>query len=112
MKQLKSKTAGLTQLFGDNVRTYRMLLGWSQEYLAELLGVSKNTIYDIETGKKFVRAQRLVQLAEAFNTEVYRLFLPKKIKDVDPTKIMMHVSNQVRQSLKDIQSDFFKKGTY
>ena len=82
---------------------------WSQEDLAEFMNVSKNTIHDIETGRKFVRAQRLIQLSELFNIEVFKLFLPQKIKSIDSSRIVSQFAKQVRESLENLKYDFIRK---
>ena len=64
-------------IFGQNVKKFRSKQkGLSQEKLAERVGVSKNTISDIENGKKFVSARTLSGLARELEIEEYELFKP------------------------------------
>jgi len=99
----------LKNILGHNVCIRRNSRGWTQEKLAEKVGVSKNTISDIEKGDKFAHAKTLVQLAIAFETEVYELLKPK---DVSPDKIVdviARYSEEVRKAVDKIQSSYIER---
>ena len=49
------------------VRFYRKHSGLSQQALAELAGVGKTVIYDIEKGKESVRLNTLVKVFDVLN---------------------------------------------
>jgi transcriptional regulator with XRE-family HTH domain len=69
-------------LLSWNIKQYRSRLGLSQLHLALELGISVTFLSDIETGKKWVSAQTLSQIAKALKIDVYELFKPKQnIKD-------------------------------
>ena len=89
----------LTALFGMNIKFHRNLKRWSQEVLAEKIGVSKNTICEIENGKKFVHAENLVKFSNIFNIEVYRLFMPKDVMASDPTGILAKFGSEVTENV-------------
>ena len=89
----------LTALFGKNVRFYRNLKHWSQEVLAEKIGVSKNTICEIETGKKFVHAENLVNLSNIFNVDVYQLFMTEKAFADDTVGILANIGLEVAENV-------------
>jgi len=84
--QKRQKITGqvLMGILGNNVQILRKQRGLSQEKLAEKVDVSKNTISDIEKGKKFARANTLVRIAEFFNIQVYELFSPKVLCPIIP----------------------------
>lgn len=52
----------------DKIRFMRQLKGWSQEQMAENLGISLNGYANIERGEMDVRISRLEQIAEIFGT--------------------------------------------
>jgi transcriptional regulator with XRE-family HTH domain len=83
---------------------------WSQEKLAEQMNVSKNTIHEIETGKKFVRSQRLADFAAVFNIEVYKLFLPENIRDYDANVVVARYTEEAKDALENLLGDFLNKG--
>ena len=66
------------ELLSRNIKRYRNRLGLSQLHLALELGISATFLSDIETGKKWVSAQTLTQIANALKIEIYELFKPEK----------------------------------
>jgi transcriptional regulator with XRE-family HTH domain len=63
---------------GQRMKNFRKASDFSQQTLAELLGVSRPTISQIENGERKICAEELVKLAEIFNTSVDRLINPEK----------------------------------
>jgi len=57
----------LNERFRENVRRRREALGFTQEALAEKMGVHAPYISDIETGKKVPLLPTLARLAEALD---------------------------------------------
>ena len=55
------------------VRVLRAVHGWSQETLAELAGIHRTYISNIERGRCNVGIETLDKLARAFNTTAARL---------------------------------------
>jgi transcriptional regulator with XRE-family HTH domain len=66
----------LRAIFGKNLKNRRIFKGISQAKLAEILDISPNFISDIESGKRWVSSDTLVNLAEALGVEVYEFFKP------------------------------------
>ena len=66
----------LKAVFSDNIKKYRSGK-FTQETLAEKIGVSAQNINDIEGKRRFPRTDTLVKIANALNVEVYQLFVPK-----------------------------------
>lgn len=56
--------------FGISIKSERLKRGISQEKLAELVDVSRNTISLIETGKINPTILKVVDIAKVFTTEV------------------------------------------
>ena len=50
----------------DRIREYRKELGLSQEYIGELLNVSRTTITAIESGERSIKAEELSKFSEIF----------------------------------------------
>ena len=74
--------------------------------MAEQMNVSKNTIHEIETGKKFVRLQRLTDFAAVFNIEAYKLFLPENIRDYDANIAVAQYTEDAKDALENLLGDF------
>ena len=73
----------LKSVFSENIKKYRNGK-FTQESLAEKIGVSSQNINDIEGKRRFPRTDTLVKIADALNVEVYQLFIPQ---DKTPIKI-------------------------
>jgi transcriptional regulator with XRE-family HTH domain len=99
-------------ILSRNIKRYRDRLGLSQLHLALELGISTTFLSDIETGKKWVSAHTLSQVAKTLKIEVYELFKPeqsihddvsaavaKYLDDVDET-IVKSIEEAVRPAVK------------
>lgn len=58
------------------LRARREEMGWSQQYLATALGVSRQTILSIEKGKYDPSLPLAFQIAGAFDCTIEDLFTP------------------------------------
>ena len=99
----------LNGIFGKNIKKHRILKGWSQEYLAEKMGISTNTICEIETGKKFVRAETLITFASVFHTEVYELFKPESILPGNTSGVLIKYSYDVIKAVEKMRNAYLGK---
>jgi len=88
-------------ILSRNIKRFRNRLGLSQLHLALELGISTTFLSDIETGKKWVSAQTLSQIAKALKIEVYELFKPEKTVRDD-------VMAAVAKYLDDVDETFIK----
>lgn len=58
---------------GDKIRSLRLIKGYSQENMADILGISSIAYGDIERNKTDVSHSRLEQIAKAFGTDLVNL---------------------------------------
>jgi len=58
---------------GQRIKELRVKVGMSQQRLAEILGVSRPTISQIENNERKIFADELIKLSETFNTSVDNL---------------------------------------
>lgn len=65
----------ILKVFGTNVRLYRNQLGLSQEKFAELCGLHRTYISDIERFNRSVSLDNIQKIADALQIETYKLFL-------------------------------------
>lgn len=68
---LKKKT---NKNIGKNIRTFRHQHGWSQEDVANRLGISIPAFSKIETGVTDINLSRLEQIADIYEIDVVQLF--------------------------------------
>lgn len=69
-----SFAARVDQHVGDSIRKRRIMLGLTQEQLADSLEISYQQIQKYETGTNRISAGRLFQIAECLQTEVGYFF--------------------------------------
>lgn len=66
----------LLETLSQNIKFYRKGK-FTQETLAEAIGVSAHNINNIEGKRRFPRTENLLKIADALGVEVYQLFIPK-----------------------------------
>jgi len=99
----------LTIVFGKNIKRFRDFYGFSQEQLAEKMGLSVISICAIENGKKFVRADKLVNFATLFKTDVYELFKPESILPDNAAGVLAKYCEDVAKASEKIKKDYLRK---
>ena len=55
---------------------------FTQEQLAEKIGVSSQNINDIEGKRRWPRESTLIKIADALEIDVYQLFIPHNLNDI------------------------------
>ena len=58
------------KILGENIRTYRRAMNWSQEKLAEKADLHHNYIGDIERGEENVSVDALMRIAAALKVRL------------------------------------------
>jgi len=71
----------LRAIFGKNLKKRRIFKGLSQAKLAEMLDISPNFVSDIESGKRWVSSDTLVNFAEVLGVEVYEFLKPPHVPE-------------------------------
>ena len=65
----------IIKVFGTNLRKYRTKLGVSQEKFAEMCGLHRTYISDIERFQRSISLENIQKIADALGIETYKLFL-------------------------------------
>ncbi len=65
----------IIKVFGTNLRKYRNELGISQEKFAEMCGLHRTYISDIERFQRSISLENIQKIADALGIETYKLFL-------------------------------------
>lgn len=68
----------ILNVFGTNLRKYRNELGVSQEKFAEMCGLHRTYISDIERFQRSIALENVQKIADALNIETYKLFIDEK----------------------------------
>ena len=75
---MKEKPEEIRLILAQNIKKRRETLGLSQEKLAELTGLSVQTINTIEGCRMWVSDKTITQLARVLEIEIFQLFVPYK----------------------------------
>ena len=65
----------IIKVFGTNLKKMRLEKGLSQERFAEICGLHRTYISDIECFQRNVSLETVQKIADALNIEAYRLFM-------------------------------------
>ena len=65
----------IIKVFGTNVRKYRTQKKVSQEKFAELCGLHRTYISDIECFRRSISLDNIQKIADALGIETYKLFV-------------------------------------
>lgn len=68
----------IIKVFGTNVRNYRKEKNISQEKLAELSGLHRTYISDIECFRRSISLDNIQKIADALEIKTYKLFMEQK----------------------------------
>jgi transcriptional regulator with XRE-family HTH domain len=88
---MKSTEAKLRQILAANLKDRRKILGISQEKLAEITGLSWQTVNSIECQRTWASDTTLETLATALKIETFQLLIPLELKNAlssDAIKIL------------------------
>ena len=61
------------KLLGKNIAYFRQQKGWSQEYLAEKVELSREYITRVENGQKNISLKKLFAIADVLNAKFSQL---------------------------------------
>lgn len=97
----------LLETLSQNIKFYRKGK-FTQETLAEKIGVSAQNINNVEGKRRFPRTENLIKIADALGVEVYQLFIPKNktpvvIEDTpENEKIRNQITDEVVDDVRNI----------
>jgi len=96
---------------GQKIRKLRENLGISQQRLAELLGVSRPTISQIEREERRISIDEIIKLSEIFNVSIESLINIEKEPEIilEKNKKITKVKPQIRINVPQKKLDKFKE---
>ena len=100
----------LKKILMRQVKNRRKGKKWTQKELALKIGVTKNTISDIESGQNFASEKTLVSLAMAFETQVYELLKPDDIYPDKAIDVLKKIGEEVREAVDKIGNRYLRDG--
>ena len=72
----------LVRVFGTNLRKYRKDLGVSQEKFAEMCGLHRTYISDLERFQRSIALDNIQKIADAIGIEAYNLLIDEDVKSL------------------------------
>ncbi len=81
MKRTTTRTQDIDRHVGARIRERRIMLGLTQQQLADLIGVTYQQAHKYERGINRISAGRLYQIAQALGVDISYFF-----EDIDPEK--------------------------
>ena len=108
----------LHETLSQNIKKYRKGK-YTQEQLAEKIGVSSQNINDIEGKRRWPRESTLIKIADALEIEVYQLFIPNDLSNIQiettdenkkiRTTIQQQLVSDFRKSMNNMLDKWSKK---
>jgi transcriptional regulator with XRE-family HTH domain len=77
---MEKNRSNLRQILAANLKEQRGILGVSQEKLAEITGLSWQTINSLECKRTWASDTTLETLAKVFNIETFQLLMPSETR--------------------------------
>ena len=71
----------IIKVFGTNLRRYRIELGVSQEKFAEMCGLHRTYISDVERFQRSISLDNIQKIADALGVDTYKLFIEAEQRD-------------------------------
>ena len=106
MKQKNKPGEEIKKLLGKNVRQYRETIGFTQEKIAEIAGISLTYYGSVERGEKWPSSETLAGIALGLKVNPYDLLKPENIVSSEATKLtkkMLHdIQATVNQTIRAI----------
>ena len=99
----------LQEILGKNVKSRRKHREWSQDDLGDRIGITRNSVHEIEKGYNFASSDTLVKLAKAFETEVYELLKPEGVLPDYPADIISSFQDEVKDAVENVVKRYQKK---
>lgn len=77
INKMKGCFMDIVKVFGTNLKKYRTQRGLSQEKFAEMCGLHRTYISDIECFRRSIALENIQRIADALEIETYLLFIEK-----------------------------------
>jgi transcriptional regulator with XRE-family HTH domain len=90
----------LYRLFGQKVREQRARLGLNQAEVAQLIGLARGSVANIETGRQRIPLHHVYALADALGVDIYTLLPSEKGERREPAiQSAMNLSQRERHTV-------------
>jgi transcriptional regulator with XRE-family HTH domain len=87
------------KLLGKNIRRFRLENQWSQEDLAEKIGVSASFLSNVETGRAWVSPKTIACLVDTFAIEPGELLTPLPTMTPETKAYLENYTQEIQKSI-------------
>ena len=99
----------IREIFASKVREYRRKHGFTQEKLAEIVGISTHYLAMLETGRNFVTSDTLERLASALEIPVFELFITEQSPRVELELLRQDIVKEIKNEINQTVSKAIKQ---
>ena len=103
MKFIVNKISSIDVFIGKNIRSQRSRLGWSQEKLGELVGLTFQQIHKYELGLNRISAGKLYEIAQIMEKPMSIFFNDFEDDDLSYSFKPMNEDKSLKKNIKDIR---------
>lgn len=108
------KDIDIKKVVGNRIQNLRKNKGLTQEQFAEIVGLSKNYISDIECGKSYVRIDKLIRIINSLQCSADDIFIDLidcgyKIKSSHLAELLETISKEDQEKALELLSVFIDK---
>ncbi|MBQ8459026.1 helix-turn-helix transcriptional regulator [bacterium] len=89
----------IKRILGKRIQDYRKQKNFTQDKLAEIIGIDTISLSKIETGRNYPTAENLSKIAKILEVDIYELFVTDGIKSNE------ELLNEIRNDLNKISKD-------
>jgi len=110
---METKKLDLRQILSANIKEQRQILGASQEKLAEMAGLSWQTVNSIECQRTWVSDNTLEALASVFKIETFQLLMPQEARialSLNSTETLRKLA-EAKKGYDDTFAEIYSKAT-
>ena len=98
----------IREVFASKLREYRRKCGFTQENLAETVGISTHYLAMLETGRNFVTSDTLERLAAALGIPVFELFITEQSPRIELEQLRQDIVREIKKEINQTVSNAIK----
>jgi len=98
----------IREIFASKLREYRRKCGFTQEILAETVGISTHYLAMLETGRNFVTSDTLERLAAALGIPVFELFVIEQSPRIELEQLRQDIVKEIKKEINQTVSRAIK----
>ncbi len=87
-----SNTLSSNKIVRNNIKYYRIIKGFTQEKISDLLGINEKSYSNLETGRYNISLDRLDDISRILELEPYILLKERHTEDEVPNRLDFYIN--------------------